>query len=85
MRSDGGAAKLLGGWEAKVLRFLFDQGEAAFARPGRALLSVPQVIARAFGRRAHAPVETRSLGLADRRPGSVRVTKSDGLRSPGKP
>jgi hypothetical protein len=63
------------------MSFLFDQGEAAFAkRPAR--LSVGEVIARAFGRRMHAHAESVSLKLADRRLGLVRLTQPPAARKP---
>ncbi len=63
------------------MSYLFDQGEAAFARrPAR--LSVGEVIARAFARRLHAHAETISLTLAERRLGLVRLTKPPATRKP---
>jgi len=64
--------------------FLFDQGEAAFERRS-ARLSVNRAIARAFGRRTHAPVESHSLGMAERRLGLVRLTKLPNPRGDGLP
>jgi hypothetical protein len=63
------------------MSFLFDQGEAAFAKRA-SRLSVGEVIARAFSRRLHAHAESDSLGLAERRLGLVRMTKPQGTRKP---
>jgi len=58
----------------EAVRFLFDDGEAAFAR--RARRSLEEVIARVFQRRA-APASPRSFAsLAQRRLGVIRTTES---------